>query len=246
MLRTHSFRSDLRPISTRLSSGGAIWTNTKEASPTELRVPTPMLIFDLKSTGLATFAGSMRAQPVNPPSHRPPSQTGQFAEKATASLVEDTPSEAVATEVASPDSGKMAEIAGSEPEATAETAGRIDRRPLPTPEPEPISQPNSDEHKFEMTIDSLPHLQLLTPFPVMIEALGEKLFTATIPALRLSGTGDTLTDALITVKEQTETQYERLMKLTGLDDDEASQLRYLQSHIKSPTEPAKHKRGIWR
>ena len=61
MLRTYRIRSDERCAFSVFSSGTTVWTNTDEASPMELRVPTPTLVFGVKSTGVIAYAGSLVA-----------------------------------------------------------------------------------------------------------------------------------------------------------------------------------------
>ena len=104
----------------------------------------------------------------------------------------------------------------------------------------------AESHTIELSIDSLPHFQLIEPIPVAINSLGDRLFTATVAAVRLSGTGDTLGDALVIVKEQLESLYQRLARSTGLSEEEKNDLQYLCSHIKSSDEPPRSKRGLWR
>ena len=237
MLRTFLIRSDLRPVFGVLSSGAMVWTNTKEASPTELLVPTPALVFGVKSTGVAAFGGSALAACANPTSPAP-AKAASEAEPAEASGAHKMPEALV----------------GDVKEGTAE------RNPSPSSEPaaqtplwaEALEQPPADAAapKIHLSIDSLPHLQLIEAFPVTVAQMGDKLYTATTDVLGLSGTSATLTEALVTVKEEIETLYERLIKSTQLDADEKRDLQYLQAHVKSPErsfeQAREHKRGLWR
>src|SRR5258708_29660250 len=96
-------------------------------------------------------------------------------------------------------------------------------------EPEP--QAPGETHRIELIIDSLPRHQLIETIPVTVESLGDKVFTATVGPLNLTGTSSTLGEALIIVKDQIEIIYDHLTKTTKLDDDEKKHLKYLQSHI---------------
>jgi len=231
MLRTNLLRSDLRASSVVRSSGGIVWTNTKDASPTAMLVPMPMLMFDLKSSGSITFAGSMPVQrTLQKPENPPPAQTNDWGTGAVL-VVDDVPTRpAVASPEALETSG-LPQAAESEPQLPAET-----------------DQPSAETHRIELIIDSLPRHELIEAIPVTVESLGDQVFTATVNALDLTGTGNSLGDALITVKEQIEIQYGKLSKATGLDSDEKRHLTFLQSHIKSsPSDNTRHpKRTLWR
>ena len=121
-----------------------------------------------------------------------------------------------------------------------------DGEPVAALEPEP--QPSVETQQIELIIDSLPRHQLIEPIPVTIASLGDQVFTASVHALDVVGTGNTLGDALIIVKEQIEILYEKLSKAADLDKDEKKYLAYLQSHIKSsgPENSRHSKRSIWR
>lgn len=224
-----------------LTSDGAVWTNTREASPTEMLVPMPMLVFDMKSTGAMIFAGSTPVRQAIPKASQKPSLSTQIQDEPP---LPPTPNEGPheaddEKEVV----GEAEQRPVSEPETDLVAQRELDTRLEPDP---PNQAARADIHKIELSIDSLPHLQLSAPIPVTTESLGENLFTATVHALNLSGTGDSAMDALITVKEQIEALYEKLTKLTGLDEEERDHLEFLQSHIKSGDESPKHKRGLWR
>jgi len=211
----------------------------------------PALVFGLSSTGPITFGGTASVQRATP--HRPPKMSdkdearGTPEHRAEAEGEVETPIELVA--VAAVTSPLPSEI---EPPPVAEPAQPDDAQEdhdevLPAEESGSAAGSESgSSHSIELTIDSLPHRELTQAIPVTVNPLGERLFTATVEALRLSGTGDTLTDALLTVKEQIEQMYDKLSKSTGLDEIEEDHLWYLRSHIKSNEESPKPKRGLWR
>lgn len=198
-----------------------MWTNTKDASPTEMLVPTPMLLFGVKSTGVIAYAGSIA---VPPPSLKP--FDAGFGKAATEA--EPAPPEPEGTPSASEDDRAVL-ADGLRSAAASELA---EQRPIWAQAVEQLPSPQAESSKIYLSIDSLPHLELVETFPVTVAQLGDKLFTATIEDLRLSGTSSTLGEALVTVKEEIEALYERLIKNNRLDTEEKNDLKYLQSHIK--------------
>jgi len=218
MLQTNLIRSDERPAFNALSSGTTVLTNTQEASPTELLVPTPTLVFSFKSTGVLAYAGSVVAPPAR---HK--------------SL--DTASSVTASEIgsgadgAASASGDIKAEYSDRPESAPKTEAAIEGPIWAGAIEQPPASTQTDVSEIHLSIDSLPHLELIEAFPVTVTQLGDKLFTATIEALRLSGTSSTLGEALVTVKEEIVTLYDRLSKTSRLDDDEINNLKYLQSHI---------------
>ena len=208
----------------------------------------PMLIpmFDLNSAGSMTLARSRPVQRAVPKSPEvslaaPESSSGA----APAPLTEELPSEpeAVLSEV--PDEGEALGVAEPEPESST-VSDPVDSEPAIRPEAD--GQSSVDAHRIELIIDSLTRHELIEPIPVTVESLGDTVFTATVHSLNLTGTGNTLGDALIIVKDQLEILYERLSKTTSLDDDEKKYLKYLQSHIKDvPSDNGRHsRRSLWR
>jgi hypothetical protein len=188
-------------------------------------VPMPMLMFDFKSAGSMTFARSVPAQREIRKSFEDPTPApGNDRGTEPMSLVEELPSEPVAVLSEVPDVSEPPEAA----------------------EPEP--QPAGETHRIELIIDSLPRHQLIESIPVTVDSLGDQVFTATVHALNLTGTGNTLGDALIIVKDQLEILYEKLTKTSNRDDDEKKYWKYLQSHIKeTPADSPRHsKRSLWR
>lgn len=211
-----------------------------------MRVPMPMLMFDLNSAGSMTLAGSrpvQRAGPKSPEAPLPPpvSDTGT----ALMTLVEELPSEPEAVLPEVPDVGEAPPAPEPEPPATAEVS-QVESEPPTAAEAEPAS--SVETHRIELIIDQLPRYELIETIPVTVEALGDKVFTASVSALNLTGTGHTLGDALLIVKDQLEALYEKLSKTTRLDDDEEKYLKYLQSHIRgsSSSDSRSPKKSVWR
>lgn len=246
MLRTHQVRSDLQRISVIRLSDAGVWTNTKEASPVSMLVPMLIPMFDLNSAGSMSLARprpAQRAVPKSPevPLPAPESDPGS----APVPLAEELPGDPEAVLSAAPDESEALEAAAPEPEPPA-TSDPVDSEP--TPPPAAHGQSSADAHRIELIIDSLTRHELIEPIPVTVESLGDTVFTATVHSLNLTGTGNTLGDALIIVKDQLEILYEKLSKTTNLDDDEKKYLKYLQSHIKTmPSDGGRHsRRSLWR
>lgn len=245
MLRTHQVRSDRQATLVTRSSGAAVWTNTKEASPTTMVVPMSMLMFNLNSTGSMTFGSRpvQRATPKSPEVPLPPpvSDTGT----ALVTLLEELPDEPEAVLPEVPDVGEALEAPEREPLSTADR-GQVEREPPTATKAEPGS--SVETHRIELIIDRLTRHELIETIPVTVESLGDKVFTATVGALNLTGTGNTLGDALLIVKDQLEILYEKLSKTTNRDSDEEKQLKYLQSHIRgsSSSDSRSPKKSVWR
>jgi hypothetical protein len=221
----------------------------------------------MNSAGSMTFARSMPAQRAVPkPSKDPLPAPKNDLDITAMSVVEELPSEPMAALSEVPDVSEPPKAADPEPPQPAKTR-QVASEPLPAAEPEPelpaetrqveseppvVAEPEAsssvETHLIELIIDSLPHQQLIETIPVSVESLGDKVFTATVHPLNLVGTGNTLGDALIIVKEQIEIQYEQLSKASELEADERKYLKYLQSHIKdsSSGESRPQKKSLWR
>jgi hypothetical protein len=202
-------------------------------------VPMPMLMFDLKSAGSMTFSRSMPVQrSVRKSSKNLPPGHGNDWGRGAMPLVEESPGEAVVALPEMPDVGAAPGAFEPELQPSAETQQ--------VEEPEP--QPSTETHRVELIIDSLPRHELIEAIPVTVDSLGDQVFTATVHALDLTGTGNSLGDALIIVKEQIEILYEKLSRAIELDNDEKRYLTFLQSHIKNTQSdnPRHSKRSFWR
>jgi len=246
VLRTQQVRSDLQRISVIRLLGAGVWTNTREASPITMLVPMAIPMFDSESTGSMAMA---RPRPAQRPTHKS-SVTSLAALNGSTEpspLIEGPPSEAEAGS-GSPEVSDVSEVLeasdpGPQPKAEAR---QVDSERETAPE---MAQETSVEtHRIELIIDSLTRHELIEAIPVTVESLGDRVFTATVSALNLVGTGNTLGDALIVVKEQIEIQYEQLMKASERDSDEKKHFEYLQSHVKdSSSDESRHsKRSFWR
>jgi hypothetical protein len=82
-----------------------------------------------------------------------------------------------------------------------------------------------------MTIDSLPNYDLLQPIPVVIEALGERLFSAEAPDLEISTTGASIGGSFLQLKEQIAATYEQCRQKSTLSPERLHQLGLFQAYI---------------
>ena len=257
MLRTHAIRSDEQLVRTATATSKAIWTNTKEASPTTTLVPMPVLTFGVVGTGSVTLPGSKpvvpkplaervqtshgAGEPLNASLDEPPNASLDKDEAVIARLQHADLDDGVANREPEQQVGMEPLLDdGSSGAAAAVSSADVHQNV------DAESSSRSEAHTMEVSIDSLPHIQVMEAIPVTVRSLGDRLVTASVDALNLSSTGDTLGDALITVKEQIELLYERLTKNSRLDEDEENQLGFLRRHVKSSEDPIRHRRLHWR
>lgn len=102
------------------------------------------------------------------------------------------------------------------------------------PSPEKPAHP----HHLEMTIDSLPHHELTEPIPIVIDPLGDTIFTAAMSNLDISATGNSISEGLLLLKEQIEFVYGDLSRRLSLTPDQKTRLQILHTYIR-PNGPKK-------
>jgi hypothetical protein len=116
----------------------------------------------------------------------------------------------------------------------------------PPPDPsEPSAQPAADSTApevhdspaapaqgggIDLIIDKLPRHGLVKPIPVTIAPLGDRVFVASTPDLDITVTGNSLSDALLLLKQQLETTYESLRNKTSTKEQER-QLSQMRAYI---------------
>ena len=83
---------------------------------------------------------------------------------------------------------------------------------------------------IDLIIDKLPRHGLVKPIPVTIAPLGDRVFVASTPDLDITVTGNSLSDALLLLKQQLETTYESLRKQASTKDQER-QLNRMRAYI---------------
>lgn len=112
--------------------------------------------------------------------------------------------------------------------------GTFSERPdIPAPPPKPPPKATKIE-RIELAIDSIQGYDLIKPIPVLIEALGDKVFVAEAPDLNLSTTGNSVGAAFLLLKEQIITTYEGDRGKKGPDPQRTQQLAALEQYIGKP------------
>jgi hypothetical protein len=82
-----------------------------------------------------------------------------------------------------------------------------------------------------MTIDSLPFHSLTEPIPIVIDPLGETIFTASMRNLDISATGNSIGEALVLLKEQIEFVYGDLNRRSNRTTEQKATLQMLATYI---------------
>jgi hypothetical protein len=83
---------------------------------------------------------------------------------------------------------------------------------------------------IDLIIDKLPRHGLVKPIPVTIAPLGDRVFVASTPDLDITVTGNSLSDALLLLKQQLETTYESLRTKASTKEQER-QLTRMRAYI---------------
>ena len=184
------------------SSGAVHLGRSDEASPKTSMVPVPVLVVGFKSTGIALTGAR---NPIRPP---------EVVEKAPLPPAEE--------------GIPGGEAAGrSEPSVAAPDDGS---QPAPAKERR-ASTSGQGGDSIDLIIDKLPRHALVKPIPVTISPLGDRVFIASTPDLDITVTGNSLSDALLLLKQQLESTYESLRsKASGREEER--QLRRLREYIR--------------
>ena len=100
--------------------------------------------------------------------------------------------------------------------------------PMTQDRPEAPKQGDS----IDLIIDKLPHHRLVKPVPVSITPLGDRVFIASAPDLEITVTGNSLSDALLLLKQHLGTSYDSLRKGGSANNKEQErQLQRLRAYI---------------
>jgi hypothetical protein len=85
---------------------------------------------------------------------------------------------------------------------------------------------------IDLIIDKLPRHRLVKPVPVSISPLGDRVFVASAPDLDITVTGNSLSDALLLLKQHLETSYDSLRKAGSANNKEQDrELQRLRAYI---------------
>ena len=115
---------------------------------------------------------------------------------------------------------------GSEPPQTASDNGSQPAQTKDRP-----ASPSGQGDGIDLIIDKLPRHALVKPIPVTISPLGDRVFIASTPDLDITVTGNSLSDALLLLKQQLESTYENLRgKASGREEER--QLKRLRDYIR--------------
>jgi len=183
------------------SSGAVHLGRTDEVLPRTSLIPVPVLVVGFKSSGIA-LSGVKN-----------PIRTAQAVEQA------DPPRD----EQRTPTGGQSesSEPAAAAPDSSGEPAQSKDRG---------VSTAGQGD-SIDLIIDKLPRHALVKPIPVTISPLGDRVFIASTPDLDVTVTGNSLSDALLLLKQQLESTYESLRgKATGREEER--QLKRLRDYIR--------------
>jgi hypothetical protein len=184
-----------------VSSGAVHLGRTNEALTRTSLVPIPVLVVGFKSSGIAATGASNLG--------RPP----QLAAPASPRPVEQP--------VSSREPQARSEPPSVAPDNGGEQAPPKDRR----------APGSAQGDSIELIIDKLPRHALVKPIPVTISPLGDRVFIASTPDLDITVTGNSLSDALLLLKQQLESTYENLRgKASGREEER--QLKKLREYIR--------------
>ena len=85
---------------------------------------------------------------------------------------------------------------------------------------------------IDLIIDKLPRHRLIKPVPVSISPLGDRVFVASAPDIDITVTGNSLSEALLLLKQHLETSYDSLRKGGSANNKEQDrQLQRLRTYI---------------
>ncbi|HJU17423.1 MAG TPA: hypothetical protein VJ770_13270 [Stellaceae bacterium] len=130
---------------------------------------------------------------------------------------QDAEAGSVSAKAGAAEAGPQHEGAAGRPQVASETAA---------PAAKPVKP-----GRIEMTIDSLPNYDLLQPIPVVIEALGDRVFAAEAPDLQISTTGSSVGGSFLQLKEQIAAIYEQCRQKNTVTPERLHQIRLFQSYI---------------
>jgi len=112
-------------------------------------------------------------------------------------------------------------VSNEQPQAKAEPSPAAPDNDAEQASPKERRSPGSSQgDSIELIIDKLPRHALVKPIPVTISPLGDRVFIASTPDLDITVTGNSLSDALLLLKQQLESTYENLRgKASGREEE---------------------------
>jgi hypothetical protein len=177
---------------------------TDEALPRNALIPAPIFMVGFSSSGaaLSGVASGARPSPPTPAQPSPPTPA------------RPPPSEKTPSQPPRDSSEPSAEL------PAAAEASQLQDNPAAPGQAEGI----------DLIIDKLPRHGLVKPIPVTIAPLGDRVFVASTPDLDITVTGNSLSDALLLLKQQLETTYESLRNKASTKEQER-QLSRMRAYI---------------
>jgi hypothetical protein len=212
-----------------VSSAAAFSISTDDPSLSVVSAPMPTLQFDLGGKTKTRFAVMRPMAPV-PAAVTSPQPAGQM-QAASMPEPEEQPVDA-------------APVAKAEVQSE-EGSKQVEQIPEPEEPPvvdTPIAKMEGRADQVELIIDSLTRHTLIEPIPVVIESLGDTVFTAAMRNCDIQATGNSVGEALLILKEQIESDYDSLNRqLQHLDSEQRTRLQTLHIYVAPPPE----KSGGW-
>ena len=197
------FKSNSWAPRVAVSSGAVHLGRTDEAPTRTSLVPIPVLVVGFKSSGIAITGAR---NPVRSPEI--------VAQPSPPPVHQSAPNE--------------------EPQAKSETpppAAAPENESEQVPPKERRAPASGQGDSIELIIDKLPRHALVKPIPVTISPLGDRVFIASTPDLDITVTGNSLSDALLLLKQQLESTYESLRgKASGREEER--QFKRLREYIR--------------
>jgi hypothetical protein len=228
----HQVRSNAWQGSFVASSAAVFSILTKDPSLSVVAAPMAALniVFGGESHGV--LAAAPRAVPAPTVHQAPAAREAAAGDEATALREAPAVDEGSALrEAPAVDEGPALREAPAVDEGSA-----VPEAPAAAPSPDqtpsdPEQQPEEPNNRIELIIDSLSNHMLKEPIPVTIHSLGDAVFTASVPSLDMSGTGNSISEALLVLKGEIESAYEELTKRQHLSTDQKATLQVLHTYI---------------
>jgi hypothetical protein len=201
------------------SSATTFFVCTDDPSLSEVMVPMPTLTLDFGGKPGLRPAMMRAAFPQRPPAPAPATSIEAEAPLSESSAADISAQEPPAEPPPADDPPQAPSAEVSPPEASDDTPS------------EPENEAQAHPHRIEMTIDSLPYHSLTEPIPIVIDPLGETIFTASIRDLDISATGNSIGEALVLLKEQIEFVYGDLNRRSNRTTEQKATLQMLATYI---------------
>lgn len=126
------------------------------------------------------------------------------------------------------------EVAEVKPEEASDAKSAEPQQPAPAE----ATKPAGGSNRIELIIDSLPSHPLIEPIPVVIDPLGDEMFTASMRDLEMAATGNSIGEALLFLKEQIDSTFDDLTRRSShLTHDQKTTLQRLHTYIAAQPQP---------